>query len=353
MKNKHLIIIILIILSAAASFFWFEPGQGTMKSELRNFAISDTSNVVKIFLADKANRTILLDRQDNSSWLVNGEFRARKDMIDLLLGTMKSLQARAPVPKAAHNTAVANLASRSVKVEIYQKKYRINLFNRIRILPHVKRTKVYYVGDVTPDNIGTFMIMENATTPFVVYWPGFRGFVASRYSVLLEDWRDHTVFENKLPQIQMIEVVFSGKQDQSYKIIKNRDGRFYLIPSTTNQALPVYDTLKMLAFLTAFENIRYEALINDMDMRLVDSIISSQPQHIITVTDTKGNRKQVKTFKRIAQVYSEDEDGIPSEFDTERMYALMNEEKDFVLIQHFVFDKILKPLDYFRKPVTN
>ncbi len=349
MKSKHLIIILLIIISSTAIIFFILPERGGIKSELKNFAVSDTASIVKIFLADKANNTLLLERQEKGPWLVNSTFRARKEMIDLLLGTMKNLYARAPVPKAAYNNAVRNLASRSVKVEIYQKKYRINLTNHFRLFPYIKKAKVYYVGDVTPDNIGTFMILENATTPFVVYWPGFRGFVASRYSVLVDDWRDHAIFEYSLPQIQSIEVVFVDQPELSYKAVKNPGGRFDLYSGKTNQKLPAYDTLKMLAFLTSFENIRFEAIINDMDLRRVDSIISSPPQHIIRVTDTRQNTVQVKTFKRIAQVNAEDERGIPSGFDTERMYALVNNEKDFVLIQYFVFGKILKPLSYFQE----
>lgn len=349
MKSKYLIIILLIILSAVAAIVFLMPERGGIKRELKSFAVSDTASIIKIFLADKANNTILLEKQEKGHWLVNSTFRARKDMIDLLLGTMKNLQARAPVPKAAYNTAVKNLASRSVKVEIYQKKYRINFTDHLRFFPYIKKAKVYYVGDVTPDNIGTFMILENASTPFVVYWPGFRGFIASRYSVLVDDWRDHAIFEYSLPQIQSIEMVFVDRPELSYKVVRNQGGQFDLFYSLTSQKLPTYDTLKMLAFLTSFENIRFEALINDMDLKLVDSIISSPPQHIIRVTDNRGNTAQVKTFKRIAQVNVEDERGIPHGFDTERMYALVNNDKDFVLIQYFVFGRILQPISYFRE----
>ena len=44
---------------------------------------------------------------------------------------------------------------------------------------------------------------------------------------------------------------------------------------------------------------------------------------------------------------SVDENGDPMPFDRDRMYALVNEGRDFVLVQFFTFDKITRPLGYF------
>ena len=35
--------------------------------------------------------------------------------------------------------------------------------------------------------------------------------------------------------------------------------------------------------------------------------------------------------------------------DHDRFYALINEGEDFVLMQYFVFDKVLQPLGYYEK----
>jgi hypothetical protein len=347
MKKHRTTIFILLILSIIAGAFIFSRTEGTFKRELKDFSIGDTSNVVKIFLVDKADNSILLERQDNGAWLVNGEYKVRKDMVDLLLATMKNLRVIAPVPRAAYNTVVGNLAARSTKVEIYQRKYLVDLLYRIRLFPRVKQTKVFYVGDITPDNIGTHMILENSDMPFVVYWPGFRGFVASRFSTSEKDWRDHGIFSEKYLNIESVEVFFPARPEQSYRVENNRDGFLDLIPHGKDFAVPFYDTLKMLSFITAFEDIRYEALIDDMDMIIVDSIISSQPLFVITLTNIHGNRQQAKTFRRQAVVYAEDPLGNPFGYDPDRMYALVNDEQDFVLVQYFSFDRIIKPVDFF------
>lgn len=348
MIQKHkTTLLILAVLLVAALVFYFSRSGGTFNRELSDFAITDTSNVVKIFLSDKAGSNILLERQGDGRWLANDKYLVRKDMIDLLLATMKNLRVIAPVPKAAYNTVIGNMAARSTKVEIYQRKYLIDLFYRIRLFPRVQQTRVYYVGDVTPDNIGTHMLMENSDMPFILYWPGFRGFIASRYTTRLTDWRDHSIFNHKFLQINSVEVYFPGAPQMSYRVVNNQRGFMDLIPYGQNTPVPVYDTLKMLGFITAFEDIRFEALIDDMDQRVVDSIISSQPQQIITLTDNTGNQLKVKTFHRSASAYTKDASGMPAEYDTDRMYALINNDQDFVLVQHYTFNRIIRPWKFF------
>jgi hypothetical protein len=347
MKKHRTTLIILAILSGVATIFMLSRSQGTFQRDLQDFAIGDTTNVVKIFLSDKSDNTVILERQENGTWLANDEYLVRKDMIELLLATMKNLRVAAPVPRAAFNTVVTNLAATSTKVEIYQRKYLIDLFYRIRLFPRVKQTKVYYVGNVTPDNIGTHMILEDSSMPFVVYWPGFRGFVASRYSTRLNDWRDHSIFRKKYMQIESVEVFFPSIPEQSYRVVNSKDGFMDLIPHDRETAVPSYDTLKMLGFITAFEDIRYEALIDDMDQHLVDSITSSQPLHIITLTGINGEKHEVRTFRRQAVVYAEDLYGQAFDFDPDRMYALINNGQDFVLVQYHTFNRIVRPYQFF------
>lgn len=350
MRKFRVVLLFALLLAIVSLLFVFTRPQGTLDRRESAFALHDTSNVVKIFLADKGGRTVLLERGNNDTWRVNGQFMARKDMTDLLLSTMKNLSVSAPVPKTARNTVISNLASRSVKVEFYQRKYFIDLFHRIRLFPSVKLTREFYIGDITPDNIGTYMIKEGASTPFIVHWPGFRGFVASRFSTLLEDWRDHGVFRFELPQISAIEVSFTENPDQSYRVENKGMGQVELIPHKTGAALPAYDTLRMLAFLTAFNDIRYEALLNDMPQKTIDSIIASPPMHIVTLTDIYGTKHTIRTFHRLAQIRYIIDEGEPADqpFDIERMYASVNNGQDFVLIQNFVFDRILVPLNKFK-----
>lgn len=349
MKKNLYIIIIVFILLFIALYFVMKPASGTYGRGLQDFAINDTTNVTKIFLTDKKNRSITLTRVNEGAWRLNDKYPARKEGIDILLKTMLNLSVKAPVPKAARNNIIRLLASKSVKVEVYQRVFRINLFGRMQLFPHEKLTKTYYVGDVAQDNIGTFMIMDGSDEPFVTYLPGFRGFVSSRYTTLEEDWREHIIFHHRLPDIARISIT-SGEHPEWSFAIDNPDNRQFRLTSAINgQTISDFDTVKVIEYLGSFGNIRFEAFLNDLTNERRDSIISSRPFYQISLTDRKGKTYTITTFKRSSVPGQKVVDGEQVNYDKDRMYALVNDNKDLVLVQFFVFDHILKPLPYFLK----
>ena len=345
MKKNKTIILITFILVIIAGFFYLNGGTGTFKDREKNFAVKDTAIVTKIFLADKKNRTILLEREAHGKWMLNNTYTARQSGIDLLLETMKNLKPKYPVPKKAHDNIVSQMAAQSVKVEVYQMVYRIDLFDRIKLFPHEKLTKTYYVGNATADNMGTFMLMDGAEVPFVVHLLGFRGYVAPRYSTLEKEWREHTIFKTKLYDIREVIMEVPREPEYSYKVMME-ENEITLINIQANKAVP-YDTLRMLNFLTAFTDIRFETLLDNFGKERMDSIVNSAPRNIVTLIDKNGVRTSIKTFYKSNTDRSFDPEGNVYPYDVDRLYALVNEERDFVLLQYYVFDKVLRPLSYF------
>ncbi|MGZ4060344.1 MAG: hypothetical protein ACXVPU_15015, partial [Bacteroidia bacterium] len=70
---------------------------------------------------------------------------------------------------------------------------------------------------------------------------------------------------------------------------------------------------------------------------------------IKTLTDNKGNTNKVKFYARAPKKGALDVTGKPLQFDPERMDALMNNGKDFVMLQYFTFGKVMPPATYFQK----
>ncbi len=346
MKKKNILIIALtLILLIIAVYLVLTQKSGTFNDNMKDFAVTDTASITKVFLADKNNNTILLERKSQGEWRLNNTYIARNSGIKMLFETFINLVPKYPVPKKAHNNVVSLLAARSVKVEIYQQVYRINIFG-LTLFPHEKLTKTYFVGDATPDNMGTFMLMEGADVPFVVHLLGLRGFVASRYSTQEKDWRDHTVFKTRLNDIRSINMEMPDDQDNSF-MVSNQNGDVQLWKTHNKELVNPYDTLKLLNFLTAFNDLRYEAILNDINRQRIDSITHSTPKYILTLVDAKGDTSEIKTFFKPNDEQRFDENGKLYVIDLDRAYALVNNDRDFVLIQYFVFDKVLKPLSYF------
>jgi hypothetical protein len=252
-----------------------------------------------------------------------------------------------PVSKAAHNNVVKRMSAIAVKVEIYQRVYRINLFHRIKLFPHEKCTKVYYVGDNTQDNIGTFMLIEGSKTPFITWLPGFMGYISLRYTTKIEDWRDHTIFNIRLADINSVKIETPKNADSSYIFINEGGGKILLHRLKDMSLIEHYDTMKALDFLGSFNDIKFEAVITEIDSSRRDSILTTVPDFIITVKTNDSREYSISTFRRKAQEGSLDLYDNPVIWDLDRLYVYLHFSDDLTICQFFVFDRILRPLSYF------
>lgn len=348
MKKNKILIITSLLLILITLLFLFTDTESTFISSSNEFAISDTASITKIFLADKKTHKVLLTRTDNG-WKVNNKYEARKEAINLLLQALNQIRIKQPVPKAMHNFIIKTLASTSIKTEIYQKKYRIDFFGLFKAFPYEKLVKIYYVGPAAQDNMGNFMLIENTDCPYIVYLPGFRGFVSPRYSQYEEDWKDHTVFNYKMNQIASLQVEFPSDMKQSYEIV-NHKSQFQLFKLFPKTEILNFDTLNIVSVLISFEKVNYEKqLTNSLRQGQLDTILHTMPIAIITIKDDKGNINKVRTARMKAVEGELDYDGKPLIYDRDRLYAIIEQTGEIVMIQYFVFSPLMRPLSFFEK----
>ena len=225
MKKNRIAILVTLILFITAGTLWLTNSYSTLKRNASDFSVQDTASITKIFLADKNNNQVLLERNADGIWQVDGKYLAQQQKVQSFLKTLKDIRVRNPVPLSARDNVLTRMSAIAKKIEIYQVVPRINLFGKMQLFPHEKNVKTYYIGDVTQDNQGTFMLMEGADDPFIVNLPGFRGFVASRYTTNPDEWRDFTVFMMKLGDIRTVRVEFPFQPQESYQTSQPRPRR--------------------------------------------------------------------------------------------------------------------------------
>jgi hypothetical protein len=354
MRRNKIILIISIILLVLVAVLLMQNQYSTLKEKESDFAVRDTATVTKIFIADKNDLSVLLERTDHG-WKLNNTFQANDKQVDFLLSTLKRMRVKSPVPLAMRNNVISRIASIGTKVEIYQEVYRINLFNKYKFFKHEKLTKVFYVGDATQDNMGTFMLIEGADNPYIVFIPGFRGFLYTRFSAEPDDWKSHMVFDTKLADIKSVSLKFNHAPDSSFRVdVKGAAGNYMVTRLSDGKVLDSYDTLKLLNFLTSFSDLRYETRLNKLKTPMeIDSIIHSEPLYEMVLVDNNNDTTEVTMFKKpslpeeVADRYDFEDGFIP--IDHDRFYALINDGEDFVLMQYYVFDKVLYPLSYYTK----
>lgn len=348
MKKNTIIMGIVIVLAIASMILVLSQSKSTFRKAQSDFAVADTSTVTKIYMSDKNNNDITLVRTDSAGWILDGTYHAHRYNVNMLLQTMHDIQVKEPVARKARNTIIKLMATDAVKVEIYQQRYRIDLLG-IRLFPHEKRTKVYYVGGATPSNLGSYFLMEHSEEPFVVFLPGLKGFVTPRFSPIAKYWRDCTVFHKWSREISRVRVEIPETPEHSFEVINHDSKSYSLVSLIDNKEIPDFDTLKVIGFLSGFRNLNFEALLNDMDPHRKDSILSSRPFIVMTLTDTNGVSETIQIYHKQGFVNQTDMYGKPLPYDPDRLYARVNDGQDFTLIQYFVFGKVLRPKAFFLK----
>lgn len=340
MKRNRIALIIVLVLGVVAFWLIRNNTKSTVPQKLRDFAVKDTASITKIFLADKTGKTVTLTREGEGLWRVNDKYYARQDAVNTLLYTIYSIEVKEPVGKKAQDNIVKALASGATKIEIYSGDELI---------------KMYYVGGETQDQLGTYMLLvnektgENSSVPFVMYVPGFEGYLTTRYFTEAKDWRDRSVFKYVPNRIKMVKVEYPTTPDQGFLIEKKADNFYEVRDARTNTTIPGFDTLAVKQYLSYYQNIHFESIEKDLPKVNKDSILASTPFAILTVTDDSGMSNTAKLFHKKAEPGTTDQQGNPRKYDIDRAYALVNNGQDFVLVQYYVFGKLLQSPEYFSK----
>ena len=317
-------------MAGIAAYAIFNKKSTTIIGDLKDFAVSDTASIDKLFLVDRDGNRSLLTRESSSKWIVNGKHKARQEAINILLFTIKSLEVRSPVGKNLYNNTMKLMASRSTKIEIYQKG---NL------------VKTYYVGHPTMDNLGTFMYIEKSTVPYIMHIPGFNGFLSTRYLAKESEWRERFVFHIDPRTITKIEILNTTKQDGSFIIQRNADSTYNVNYRMDRNLKASYDIVKLRKYLEVFSNTNFERIDNSIKKEQADSILKTNPFAVVAVTNDRNYTKTIRLYRKPVTASSrnqiDEKTGKPLPFDLDRFYTRIDGSEEWFICQYFHFDRVM------------
>jgi hypothetical protein len=333
MKNRNRVLIAVFLVSlSGALVIYFSRSSGTVKKELKDFAVEDTSDVDKIFLADKSSHRVLLTREAPGKWLVNEKYYARKDMLDNLMDVIRRVTVRTIVAQAARENIIKRMASGSIKVEIYKKG---------------ELHKVYYVGSGTQDNLGSFMLLENSSAPFICYLPGHKGTVTNFYMPLENEWRNRILFNYTFPEIESVTARYPNRPAEDFSIEIAENNQLRLKSLNRGAYLSSFDTSKVKAYLLEFKNIAFEDFTT-VSKEKMDTVRTGHHLFSITVKEKNtGKTKTVKGYRMPLPPNITDDFGKPVYFDEDRMYGEFTGIQETLVLQYYTFDRIAVPLSFF------
>ncbi|MEM8909456.1 MAG: DUF4340 domain-containing protein, partial [Bacteroidota bacterium] len=228
-------------------------------------------------------------------------------------------------------TAIESIATVGIKVEIYGKEE--------------EKLKSFYVGGVTSNGTGTYMIMEDSEEPIVMHIPFWEGSLRGRYWELPDAWKDRSIFRHPLEEIQSVSVEYPRQKNRSFVIEKEAEDYtvrpFYdVTPRQTGRILPGSPE----RYLSGFKSLIAEGFKNESPRR--DSVSQLIPFSIVTLTDTNGEVTSARFFpQNVIEMENTPKSSTPVPLEAmnrgviERYFADCS-SGNFMLVQQRVFGKI-------------
>ena len=325
--------ILVGVLLALAAIVWFSRGSQENYNVGDQLAIKNTDKIHKVFIADRSDKRILLTKGQDG-WLVNEKYPVRQGAIDLLLETFNQVRVKSYVAKAAEKNVVEELRTRGLKVEVYDK--------------NDEFIKVYYVGGAAPGKLGTYMLQDGDNHLYITHLGSWEGIITPRFMLNEIDWRDKTLFQYEPDKITELTVDYPAAKQASFTLKRTGKGQHEVFPLVPDAAFKFAGKepikAQVLYYLKGYDNIVAEAFESDHPQR--DSIFRSTPFCILSVSDDEGS-KNVKLYPIPGRVTGTLADGTPRRGAIERYYAAINENEEFMLVQHRIFQRLLAQYDFF------
>src|SRR5688572_10397989 len=266
MRSRNTLLLLVFLLLAGFAAYYFlnkNNSKSTLDSEETSFAIADTASVDKIFISTKSGVNNTLTRKPGNKWVINDRYEARKDLVNMLLETMKRMEVKRPADKLSRNSAIRDIAAMGRKVEVYQ---------------NGELAKTFYVGQTTDEHMGTYFIMEGSEEPYVLHMPGFVGFITNRFDVEEAQWRSVPVFRSSAATITKLEISYPQKPEGNFSIEKVGD-QFKV------SGVAAADQENVKAYLDTYKFINGEFFLENPHNRVSDSLTLQKPVIQMKLTD--------------------------------------------------------------------
>lgn len=329
MRKYLLYIVVLVLLLVLASIFLFSNSSGNLSIGSSSFSIENIDKIGEIRITEGKNQIILT--KENEQWTVNNKFLVKEQIIENLLMVLNRIEIQYPVSKVEKVQIASLLKKDGIRVELKK-----NPFGKHQFLvskPSMSKDK-------------TYMMMVNSSEAFVTKISGFKSLVSQVFISDENYWRNKQIF-NYLPQnINIISVEYPITPEKSFTLKNFNDGSFALL-NYKNQPESNFNPENVARYFTYYQNIQFEDVLSDWSVEKKDSVLKSEPYINISVQDMNGVESNLKIFRKQADS-GIDDFGEKTDFDMNRAYAMLNNNNELLLIQYYIFDPLLKEIDYFR-----
>lgn len=330
MNNTKKSLLVVFILLMIATAYFINDSKGTLVRRNTHFAIEETKKIDKIKISSSDEEITLV--KESEHWKINDKYIARKRIVDNFLMVLNRIQIASPISENEKERIAAMLKEEGVLVEIYRKN---------------RTLRKYYVSTPDIDKHKTYMMMAKRGDPITVRIPSFKGLVAELFSIDQSLWRDKSVFDYQPQNIKSITTEYPGDSSKSFTVINFGDGTFALKQPFKNLFVEDYNMERVVRYFTYFQGIEFERIEKELSKQKIDSLLQSAPFCKISVTNVDDFTNSINIYRKPPEKEL-DEFGNKLNYDYNRAYAIFNQNNELIIIQYYIFDPLLKEIDYFR-----
>ena len=326
--NRNLLLPLLLIILLGGTAFLYLSDKESKKTEEGDWVmhIEDTETIHKIFIADRKGGKATLTRGDKY-WQYNNKFNANPNVMANVLNTLQKIRLKNRPAAAAIPNMVKTLSTQSIKVVAYDKNDKI--------------LKSFYVGGVTPDERGTFMIMEGSDNPYVMHIPLTEVSLKQRFFTEEIKWRDKTIFEYNPKDILSVSIEYPRRKNKSFTLERHK-GSWKIDPfyPTTRRIEKEINQDLIESYLKGFRKVGAETF--EDRPKFIKNESNQKEFCIIRLVLKDASQEEVHFYP--IQRYEDEENTKP--FPVSR-YLTINSKKDTYLTQHLVFKEIFWGYEFF------
>ncbi len=334
---KNLFYLILLVAIAALAYFMLMPApKSTLNTTESSFAIKDTAAIKKVEIHHPDFRKLSLSRSDDSHWWhVNNKWLAYPDRVELILETFYRWKVDKPIAQSALASVKKGMKNSPTTITVWGE-------------DESKPLRTYILGPQASHKGGNFMQLNDSENPFLVKIPGLDVHFSGRFAPKIANWRFPRVFDHEAHQIAKVKAEYPLDPKRSFEIEVINTDSFQVKSLSGVVKNKAQNKGAIKRYLHSFDFINAEAFENEYNLQ--DSLKQTTPYCLLSMTDTGGKEHNIKvhymlTNKRTKQQFTPKGEPIP--YDSDRYFAYINEERDLVIIQDFVFGKLFKSYDEF------
>lgn len=341
-KTYGFVFLAVVLLLAGLAAFLSRNTPGGMD---RDFQLNRDFQVIRIDLQDKEYGVSI--QKVGSQWKVNEIYQANEPSVLDLIATLRHLFVRFPVPQLSQQQVAAELAQTGILVEVYVQSYWMPFPRRGGLFPRQRKVKGIIVGEDTPDGESTYMMMQDATTPYVVQVPGLAGGLREVFLPMEHLWRDPVLINLQPHQISRVSVSWLQNPRESF-VLQHEDNWFDLyVPHDEVSIDPAgLHQERLRSFVQGFTELYYEMLLTGQSLEEHHDLIIPGGFMQLEVVDQEGRPTSLTFFRKKLTQTGALLPAAERNYDPNRFYIQLP-GGHFAIGQYYVFNRIMRPLSFF------